>query len=44
MPLVKLRINIDNGYPSTSAPEIEVLSLFYKKYEEKIIEGLKSRW
>lgn len=44
IPLVKLRIGLDNGYPCTSAPRVEVLSTFYKKYEEKIIEALISKW
>ena len=41
---MKLRIGLDNGYPCTSAPKVEVLSKFYKKYEEKIIEALISKW
>lgn len=44
IPLVRLRIGLDNGYPSTSPPIVEVVSTFYKKYEEKIIEALISKW
>lgn len=44
MPLVRLKIGLDNGYPCQSAPKVEVVSNFYKKYEEKIIEALISRW
>ena len=44
MPLIKLKIGLDNGYPFQSAPKVEIMSKFYKKYEEKIIEALVSRW
>jgi hypothetical protein len=44
IPLVRLRIGLDNGYPCTSAPRVAVLSQFYKRYEEKILEALVSKW
>jgi hypothetical protein len=43
LPLLRLKINLTNGYPTLNAPAVHVEG-FYKKYEAILIEKLHERW
>jgi hypothetical protein len=44
LPALELTIVITEAYPSTQPPEIHVESDFYLKFEQQIVDELKSRW